>query len=59
MWEPLIERVDNSKRRWNLELEVNITTDQNFSDHFHQRNFVFYTFLIISISDEAKVSYAK
>lgn len=27
VWEPLIERVDNSKRRWNLELEVNVTTE--------------------------------
>lgn len=24
VWEPLLERVDAGKRRWNLELEVNL-----------------------------------
>ncbi|XP_029702157.1 vacuolar protein sorting-associated protein 13C isoform X2 [Takifugu rubripes] len=31
VWEPLIERVDNSKRRWNLELEVRTNPIQDKS----------------------------
>lgn len=24
VWEPLIERIDSGRRRWNLEIEVNL-----------------------------------
>lgn len=34
VWEPLIERVDSGRRRWNLELEVNLlATDSDLKPH--------------------------
>lgn len=55
MWEPLIERVDNSKRRWNLELEVNITTADLI---ISTRDILFFLHFFI-ISNKARVSDAK
>lgn len=53
VWEPLIERVDSGRRRWNLELEVNVTGFKTFfSSHEARILWSAFTFRFAKVKSE-------